>query len=288
MIKIFVIFFSLIFGLVSQTIAQNDGILINAPNNVKSGDEFLMVMSIPENYMQGVARLQIILPDGFTAKVKKTENADFKFKDQKATFQWLSFPVNRDIEISLSVSVASTIEGYFVVKGVANWINSTEPLHANIYPQVITVLKGETTEDDLLARLRETKITYDDFESEGVACIRQVPFEKNGEVIVNIMVSKGDFNRYGKVQERIPSGYRVENIKSHNAIFVYNERQNMVKYMWMNMPSTSKFIVSYKLIPVKEIDDSNPFIIYGTFYYAVNNQTETVDIQERGIELDVN
>jgi hypothetical protein len=188
----------------------------------------------------------------------------------------------------MSVMVAPTIEGYFVIKGIANWIKSTEPLRSNIYPQVITVLPGETTQEDLLELKKETKFTYDEFTSEGVACIRQVPYEKDGEIIVNVMVNKGDFNKYGKIQEKIPIGYRVENVKSHNAIFIFNERQNIIKYMWMNMPMQSKFVVTYKLIPTMEIDDSNPFIIYGTFYYADNNKTKTVNIQERGIELNGN
>ena len=29
-----------------------------------------------------------------------------------------------------------------------------------------------------------------------------------------------------------------------------------------------------------QIDESNSFIIYGTFYYAVNNQTEIINIQD--------
>lgn len=264
---------------------QDDGILINVPKRVDAGNEFLMVISVPENYMQGISRLQIELPNGFTAKAKKIDNADFKMKDQKATFQWLNFPINKIVEVSLSITVVNTIEGYFVIKGVADWISRNEPLHANINPKVLTVNKSSNDEGEFIIRQNETKISYDDFESVGVACIRQVPYLKDDEIIVNLLVSKGDFNRYGKIQEKIPVGYKIENIKSHNAIFVYNQRQQLVKYMWMKMPDEAKFIVSYKLIPEKGIDDSNPFIIYGAFHYAVNNQTKTVDIQERGIDL---
>ncbi len=288
MIRYLLLLFGLMLLIVKPLISQEKDILIVAPKQVKAGNEFLLIISLPANHMQGVARLQIELPNGFTAISKKTVNADFKFENQKATYQWLSYPVNQVVEVSMSVFVNPTIEGYFVIKGIANWIKSTEPLRSNIYPKVITVLPGETTQEDLLERKEKTKFTYDEFTSEGVACIRQVPYEENGVIIVKVMVNKGDFNKYGKIQEKIPPGYRVENIKSHNAIFIFNDRQNIVKYMWMNMPMSSKFIVSYKLIPTKEIDESNPFIIYGTFYYADNNKTKTVNIQERGIELEDN
>ena len=266
--------------------AQDDGILIIAPKEVKAGNEFLLIVSLPENQMQGVARLQIELPNGFIAVSKTSMNADFKFANQKATFQWLNYPVNQVVEVKMTVTTAPSLEGYYVIKGIANWIKSTEPLRANIYPQVITVVPGETSEKALLASQEKTKISYENFKSEGVACIRQVPYEKDSEIIVNVMVSKGDVNKYGKIQEKIPVGYRAENVRSQNAIFIYNERQQLVKYMWMNMPETSKFVVTYKLIPQGEIDETTPFLIYGSFYYAENNLSQTIDIQERGIDLD--
>jgi len=286
MVRIILVIGGLLMLFAGSVLGQEDGILINAPKEVKAGNEFLMVISLPENQMEGVARLQIEFPNGFTAVAKTNMNADFKFVNQKATFQWLKYPENQIVEVKMMVTVAPTLEGYFVVKGVANWIKSTEPFRANIYPLVIAVVPGETSESDLLASQEKTKVTYDEFKSEGVACIRQVPYEKDGEIIVNVMVSKGDLDKYGKIQEKIPVGYTVENVKSQNAIFIYNERQQLVKYMWMNMPSSPKFIVTYKLIPQQTIDESVPFLIYGIFYYAENNMTQTIDIQERGIDLD--
>lgn len=270
---------------VSRLFSQDHEILISMPKEVKAGNEFLLIVSFPQNHMNGASRLQLQLPNGFIAEAKKTENADFKFESQKASFQWLNFPQDQIVEVTMSVTVAPTMEGYFVVKGLANWIGNKESLRTDIYPQVITVRAGDKNEKELQKSFEKTKITYEEFNSAGVACIRQVPFEKNGEVIVNLLVSKGDLNKYGKIQETIPVGYKVENIKSQNAIFVYNEKQNIVKYMWMTMPEKPKFLVSYKLIPTNAIDKSNPFLIIGTFYYAVNNKTLTIDILERGIEL---
>ncbi|HAN00012.1 MAG TPA: hypothetical protein DCQ26_15535 [Marinilabiliales bacterium] len=281
---------SLVFTIISLLFlniahSQDEGIIINIPEKVKAGNEFLLIVSFPKNHMTGVSRLRLQLPNGFTAMAKKTENADFKFEDQKASFQWLSFPTDQVVEVSMGVSVVSTIEGYFVLRGVANWIQNNEPVKTDLYPQIITVLPGDKSEEELNNSFEKTKFSFEEFNSEGVACIRQVPYENNGEVIVNLLVSKGDLNKYGKIQETIPPGYRVENIKSQNAIFVFNDKQHVVKYMWMSMPEKPKFVVSYKLIPTENVDKLSPFLIYGTFYYADNNKTLTTDIQERGIEL---
>lgn len=269
----------------SQAFAIQSEILINTPKEVIAGNDFLMVINIPANYLEGIARIEFQLPNGFEAKAKKSANADFKFQDQKALFQWLTFPSNEEVEISMVVSVKSTIEGYFVIKASGSYLKQKEPIRIELFPQIITIKSSNVSEMDIIQQQELTKFTYEEFKSEGVACIRQVPFDKDGEIIVNLLVSKGDFNKYGKIQEQIPVGYNVVNIKSQNAIFVYNERQRTVKYMWMNMPVKAKFIVSYKLVPTEVIPEDVPFIIYGEFFYAENNKTLTVAIQERGIEL---
>jgi hypothetical protein len=285
MIKTFIQFISLLLILPFNIFAQDNEILVNIPKEVKAGNEFLLTISMPANCMEGASRLQLQLPNGFVATPKRKENADFSFENQKASYQWLSFPENQVVEVTMGVSVASGMEGYFVIKGITNWISNNEPHRMEIYPQVITVKNTEKSDEDFKKSMAAANNSYDEFNSNDITCIRQVPYEENGEVIVNIMVNKGNLNKYGKIQETIPYGYKVENIKSYNAIFVFNETQNTVKYMWMAMPEKSRFLVSYKLIPTEKVDKSNPFLISGTFYYAVNNKTLTIDILERGIEF---
>lgn len=266
-----------------QLFAQGDEVIINTPQKTKAGNEFLIVISVPANKYQGVVRLNFELPNGFSANSKKKANADFEFSNQVASFKWLKFPQNQVVELSMTVTTQPTIEGYFVIRPKVSYLKNNEPVRNDLFPQIITVEPGEFSETDWQEHIDETKVTFEEFKSEGIACIRQVPYLEQGEVVVNLLVSKGELNKYGKIQEKIPEGYKVENIRSKNAIFVFNQSQNIVKYMWMSMPEQPKFVVSYKLTPIKDIDDDQPFIIYGSFYYAQNNKTERVDIQERGI-----
>ena len=109
---------------------------------------------------------------------------------------------------------------------------------------------------------------------------------ENNEVIVNLLINKGELNGFGKVQEQIPVGYRAESIKSKNSIFTY--KNHIVKFLWMNMPNSSgddNFVVSYKLIPEGEIPDEE-FQIVGTFSYAESDRTKTINIAERSVDLE--
>lgn len=281
-----VILFTLLWAITFSSYASSQDILISSPKEVNAGDDFLVIVSIPSNLMSGIAKLELELPNGFDANVRKAANSEFKYESSIASFRWLNFPGTEEVKISINITTPSNTDGYFILKANAYYLSQNEPVKINIEPQIFTLINLVESNDEMLVINDKTKITFDNFKSEGVACIRQVPYLKNGEVFVNLLVSKGNYNKYGKIQEKIPSGYKVINTNSQNAIFVFNEKQRSIKYMWMNMPDKEKFVVSYKLIPTKDIDESNPFLIFGTFFYADNKITKTVEIKERGIELD--
>ena len=122
------------FLLLINLFGQSQEILINIPEKRKAGNEFLLVVNIFENHMKGIARLQIELPNGFSAVAKKSMHADFKFEGQKAQFVWLNYPENKEVEVTLGVTTTPTIEGYFVIKGMGSWLENNEPIKSQIFP----------------------------------------------------------------------------------------------------------------------------------------------------------
>jgi hypothetical protein len=95
-------------------------------------------------------------------------------------------------------------------------------------------------------------------------------------------VNKGDLKDFGKIQEQVPRGYRAESLRSKNGIFTF--QNSIIKFLWMNMPVEPQFVVSYKLIPEGDISDQ-AFIITGTFSYAENERTKTLNIADREVDL---
>ncbi len=106
---------------------------------------------------------------------------------------------------------------------------------------------------------------------------------ENNEIIVNLLVNKGDLKDFGKIQEQIPRGYNAISIKSKNSIFTY--KNSIIKFLWMNMPPEAQFTVSYKLVPEGTIPDDQAFLISGTFSYAESERTKTINIAERNVDL---
>ena len=279
-LHIFLSFSFFVYGQKEDTVV----IIPSIPKIVKAGNEFVVQITIHKGEIKGFARFLQNLPQGFTAIEKNSENGHFNFQDQKLTISWMELPMAEDFSISYIIRVAPTTEGYQVLNAEFSYLKNGKKRKTEAYPNVITVKPSQEAEAAFELNTK-TKFEYGYVKEEGISCIRQKPYlNDDNEVIVNLLVIKGILNQFGKIQENIPAGYKAESISPNNAIFIFNPRKRIVKFMWMTLPEEEQFVVSYKLVPVNGIPDE-AFIIEGNFSYAENNSTNTVEIVERNIDL---
>jgi hypothetical protein len=264
-------------GFISSTVSLD----LNLPETANAGEEFLVEVTINKGDIDGFARFEQELPVGFKAEARQIANGEFRFEDQKIKIQWMRVPYDREVVISYAIQVAPTVSGTFNLEGKFSYIENNSIQKAFIPAKTITIIGDETLAGT--AESAQTTYSYQNVSLKNIDCIRQKPYlNENNEVIVNLMVNKGDLRDFGKIQEQIPRGYRAESIKSKNSIFTF--KNSIIKFLWMNMPPESQFVVSYKLIPEGEIPDQ-AFLISGTFSYAENERTTNINIAERAVDL---
>lgn len=267
-----------VFGLLGDPVTLSS----NMPETADAGSEFLVEVTIKKGDVEGFARFQQTLPVGFTAVARQTANGDFSFVDQKVKIQWMRVPYDREFVVSYSIQVDPSISGTFDIDGSFSYIMDNSVQTANLESTAIEIVNKDTA---AIAMVDQVTYSYQNVSIKTVDCIRQKPYlNDDNEIIVNLMVNKGNLDQFGKIQEQIPVGYRAESLRSKNSIFTY--KNHIVKFLWMNMPSSeSQFVVSYKLIPEGEVPDQ-AFVITGTFSYAESDRTKTLTIAERSVELE--
>lgn len=254
---------------------------INAPESANAGDEFLVEVTINKGDIEGFARFQQDLPVGFTAIPKQTANGKFEFENQKIKIQWMRVPFEQQVTISYAIQVAPTVSGDFNLAGKFSYILNNGVQTATLPPASINIVADETAAGT--AASAATTYSYQSVSLKNIDCIRQKPYlNENNEVIVNLLINKGSLRQFGKIQEQIPRGYVAKSIRSKNSIFTF--KNSIIKFLWMEMPPEDQFIVSYKLVPEGEIPDQ-AFIISGTFSYAENERTQTINIAERNVDM---
>lgn len=275
--------------LVLNSVFSTIGINMNAPEQIEAGNEILVEISLDKSDFDSFARFQQEIPAGLTPIPVETANADFSFENQKVKFIWLKLPSEQKINISYKLKVDQRLKGSFNLNGTFSYIADNQRESVNVTPKNITITPSSTIDPklivdindfkNLVAPVQETKTGI-----EQVKCIRQTPYiadQGSREYIVNLLINKGNKEKFAKIQEDIPAGYTAESVESKDAIFTFKDQT--VKLLWMNLPADPYFVVSYKLIPGEGVTEEPQ--LNGTFSYIENDNTLSIDISEQDVNL---
>ncbi|HRW63443.1 MAG TPA: hypothetical protein P5132_08140 [Bacteroidales bacterium] len=263
---------------------------MNVSEQVEAGNEILVEITLDKSDFESFARFQQEIPAGLTPVPVQTANADFSFKDQKVKFIWLKLPADKTITISYKLQVDQRLKGYFDLNGTFSYIQDNERKHVKVTTRKVAIIPSSTIDPNLIVDIADFKPLVSPVQQPGVLgvdqvkCIRQKPYlaaAGSKEYIVNVLVNKGNKEKFAKIQETVPDGYQAVNIENKDAIFTFKDQT--VKLLWMNLPADPYFVVSYKLIPEAEVTDAPS--LNGTFSFIENDNTLSIDIVEKDVNL---
>jgi hypothetical protein len=262
---------------------------MHATRQVEAGNEITVVVTLNKPDIESFARFQQEIPAGLTPVPVHTANADFSFKDQKVKFIWLKLPAQEEITVTYKLKVDQRLKGNFDLNGTFSYIADNERKSVDVTAQNITITPSADIDPNLIVDINDFKNLVKPSATEKppmaqVKCIRQIPYTgvEGNEYIVNLLVNKGDKEKFAKIQENIPDGYKAVSIENKDAIFTFKDQT--VKFLWMNLPADPYFVVSYKLIPENGVTDKPA--LDGTFSYIENDNTLSIDIIEKEINLE--
>lgn len=262
---------------------------MTATKQVEAGNEIIVEVTLNKSDFESFARFQQEIPAGLTPIPVQTANADFSFKDQKVKFIWLKLPANEQITLSYKLEVDRRLKGTFDLKGTFSYIEDNERKTKDLSPQNITITPSADIDPNLIVDINDfknlvTPTKTDKPSTAQVKCIRQIPYTgvEDSEYIVNLLVNKGDKEKFAKIQENVPEGYSAVSIENKDAIFTFKDQT--VKFLWMNLPTDPYFVVSYKLVPDNRVTQKPT--LDGTFSYIENNNTLSISIVEKDVNLE--
>ncbi len=244
------------------------------PNTMEAGTEVRVTMNITKGDLSGFAKLQLDLPSGMTVTAIETKGASFTFADQKAKFIWMALPSSPSFKISYTLGADATADGSMNINGRLSYIEDNERKTYDIPTagamDLVSAAGGAPVGTIPVAVIDN---------AQGVAPI-QGPGNVGGtrtitplgaqEMMVEVVVKKGEIRGFGKLQESVPAGFMAIEHRSGEAIFTAQDR--VVKFVWLNLPSGSELKVSYKLRSNEP--QEGQFSIDGEFGYLLNDETQ--------------
>jgi hypothetical protein len=289
MIRLTVTLLNLLIVLAIKILPGDVTLNMDVPAQVNAGSEFEVTIMLKKGDIQGFSRFQQNIPAGLTAVADVSANADFSFSDKRVRLIWLRVPQSNEIEVKYRVKVDERLKGTFTLGGRFSYIDNNERKSVDIDPVAITIIPSPTLDPSLIVDVNDfEKMVIPDLQmspesSANIACIRQKPVPgANGEFIVNILVSKANRKQFAKIEEIIPDGYTAVSLDPKDAIFTF--KNQVVKFLWMNLPVQPNFMVSYRIIPRNQARLPVPGI-RGEFSYLVEEKTIRVPIIEKDMDL---
>ena len=263
---------------------------MSAPGQIEAGNEIYVEITLDKSDFDSFARFQQEIPAGLTPVPVNTASADFSFKDQKVKFIWLKLPVEQQITISYKLVVDKRLKGTFSLNGTFSYIADNERKSVNVDPKYIVINPSSTVDPKLIVDINDFKNLVTPVQTtksgiEQVKCIRQTPYladQTGSDYIVNLLINKGNKEKFAKIQETVPEGFSAVALESKDAIFTFKDQ--VVKLLWMNLPTDPYFIVSYKLVPTAGSTEKPG--MDGTFSYIESDNTVSINIVERDVVED--
>jgi len=260
-------------------------ITFDAPTEVTAGESFILGIDIDKGDISNFAKLQLNLPEGFKAELFDGKGGTFTFYDQKMKLIWISLPSDEKFNVKIKITTEKSIAGSFnfngkvsfVVDGDRKSIDLITP-NFNVSPNANAGAPNKadpgTTSTDLNTGGGSTELTCTrSFDASQIA--------PGGTFLVELKVKKSNVSGVGKIIENIPEGFTAQEVEANGAIF--SQKGSQVKFLWMTLPASDDFIVSYK-VAVDESLSGNK-VIDGKMSYLDGSDTKNYLIDGTSIEI---
>jgi len=274
---------------INLLVSEDVSLSVAVPSEVNAGTEFDVELTLQKGSIESFARFQQDLPNGLTAQVVDASSANFTFENQKIKIIWLKLPSDKELKILYRLRVDERLKGNFELDGIFSYIEDNIRKSVNVKSSSIEIKPSSRIDPNLIVDIKEFQQMVPiqppvSLVAKNVRCIRQVPsaIGDGNEYIVNILVNKGSTEKFAKIEEDVPQGFKAEAIQTKDAIFTFKNQK--VKFLWMNLPAEQRFVVSYKLIPINK-EEVKQFNLKGTFSFIINDATQVIDIVQKEVDL---
>ena len=278
----------LILSIASLFTQSEVNISFKSPESVVAGMSYIMEIEVDKGDISNFAKLQLSLPEGFTAELLNGEGGTFTFYDQKIKLIWISLPEDPKFTVQVKVNTESSIQGNFNFNGKISYVIDGDRKSSSLVTPNITVAPntgGNENNSPIANSFRTTETPLNRVsQSAELTCKRKFDAEQivPGETfLVEIEVDKSNVSGVGKIVESLPEGFVAGEVEANGAIF--SQKGNEVKFLWMTLPAEDKFTVSYKINVSSDLNGNK--VIDGKMSYLDGSETKNFLIDGTTIKI---
>ncbi|MGB0425164.1 MAG: hypothetical protein ACPGED_12610, partial [Flavobacteriales bacterium] len=213
-----------------------DGVIIEdtTPTVIAPGATKNVSITINKGTVEGFAKLELVFPEGLEASPVQSSGASFTFTNQKAKFLWMSLPSEQEFTISYNLKAKSNASGNKIIKGTFSYIKENQRIDYELQSKVVLIGEDdgstETVSSAEETSIPDTPPTAADLPGSGMRCVRTITDLGNNEYIVNLNVLENQLDGFAKIQENVPTGFRIDEEDSDGAVVTKDSKG--IKFVW--------------------------------------------------------
>ena len=272
-------------GLILLLFAQSNEIKVehNMPRHLKPGEEALVQISLDKADVSGFAKFQMNVDQGLSVELVDGAGASFTFNNQLAKFIWMSLPSDSKLVMKVRIIADKNSSGNYEIDQRFSYIYDNE--RKNYDAPVHSIRVSEDAPD--MALEEDSKPKTEGAYSSGISVNtwRKISPAGVNQWRVDLEIYHDGLSGFAKIEEFVPEGFTVIDLKSNGAVFNVDNEQ--IKYIWYDFPQIERVTVSYKMLPVLAMDGKTP-VISGTFDFLDEEEKRSIPIgSSYGDELGV-
>lgn len=243
-----------------------------------AAQEAVVTVELDKSDVTGFAKYQITVDDGLLIEVVESAGASFTFNNGKAKFIWMALPANEEFSISYRILTTGAAKGKKALNSRFSYIYENERKNHDVPTHYINV---GSAQDIVAESIKESMEDAAQNLEAAVSADRVITSDGVNQWRVTVDIDKEKLTGFAKIEENLPEGYTAIDLKSSGAVF--SSMDQVIKYVWYDIPESNRVTVSYKLLPVIALNGEEP-TIEGVFSFLEGEETQEIPISG-GVEL---
>ena len=258
----------ILFVLPAFSFAQTATLRAEIPEEIIAGNSYMVQFFAETAEDLQAVRFSQHLPEGFKASVTNAAGGKFKFwfAKQTVSIEWEKVEKGK-VQFSYMIYAEPQVRGRFALSGKLEYEIASKKSFVNSKQHIINVLSPDATNkiQELTSELN---------------CTRQQRIAQK-EAIITLHIQKNNVKAAARILESIPDNFTAQTLETAGASI--KSSAGYIQFNWDTIPVQDDFLVKYKLISEKELEQT-AIPIEGIISYQSGSSEYSVSIVEHGIQ----
>ncbi|MDR9488261.1 hypothetical protein [Salibacter sp.] len=246
---------------ITSVVSKSITITQEAPERIDTMSSCTVSVTVNKGDVEGFAKFQHLFPYGVEIEPIETKGATFTYAQRKMKIIWMALPEEESFTVKYKLTVT---DPYVVEVDLGGTFSYLEENKRMTYTVPTEKLNVGPSEEELKKQRNPYAYVYREVEDLG-----------DNRYKIKINVNSQYLNGFGKIQDVVP--YKATAEANNKSESVFSQVDEKVKFVWMSMPESDTFSVSYT-VDLSETESKSIEGISGELSFLHENKTQKAEI----------